>query len=655
MIFVIVFVQVSTAQKFELGKVTKEELLQKKHSKDTSAPAAILFKQQKTNFLYNEKNGFYYITDVEIKIKVYANEGLKFADFSVPYYVGYKQIKNDIAEVIEANTYNLENGKIDKQKLTSKGMFKQTLNENWNELVFTLPNVKKGSVIEVKYQITSNNVDHLPKFNFQESIPVNFARLFNIIPDVYSYKELLRGYFKPEIERKVEFKKFLIKATAGLGTTDNEIEFRAINSSYTLKDLPALTEEPYVDCITNYQSSILFELQAYYDSKNEKKGLSLTWDEVAETIYKSKKFGEELGRKGFFETDLKFILNQNLQDESRLLQGLEFVKSKVKWNSYDGYLTREGVANAYNKGSGNVAEVNLFLIKVLNYLNIPTYPVLLSTRSNGISPFPNTDGFNYVIAASKINGETWLLDATSNNAYPNQLPFRCLNGKGRLIYDHGESEEIDLLPKYKSSNIFFVNLDVDIKGVSKGKFRQTTQGYFSFLIREKYKVLNQQSVIQKYESNMLGVITDYQIQNLNNLSDNVKEEFEFETSNLVEIINNKLYINSSLFLQPSVVELKSATRNYPLNFGFKQGEKKIISITIPDGYELDYIPTSINTKIPDLISYQFLISKTGNKLQVNISLDILSEYASNEDYPMIKELFQKIIDKESEKIVLRKI
>lgn len=81
LIFVIVFVQVSTAQKFELGKVTKEELLQKKHSKDTSAPAAILFKQQKTNFLYNEKNGFYYITDVEIKIKVYANEGLKFADF----------------------------------------------------------------------------------------------------------------------------------------------------------------------------------------------------------------------------------------------------------------------------------------------------------------------------------------------------------------------------------------------------------------------------------------------------------------------------------------------------------------------------------------------------------------------------------------------
>ena len=57
------------AQKYELGKVTIEELKEKAHPLDTSAVAAILFKKGEVRIDYSENSGFEIITKVICKIK----------------------------------------------------------------------------------------------------------------------------------------------------------------------------------------------------------------------------------------------------------------------------------------------------------------------------------------------------------------------------------------------------------------------------------------------------------------------------------------------------------------------------------------------------------------------------------------------------------
>ena len=139
------------AQNFELGKVSIAELKEKQHPKDTSAVAAVLFKNGKTSFDYSLKNGFVAITEVTMRIKIYKKEGSDWANFTLPYYVGYENYNDDVVKFSNAATYNLENGSIVKTKLNSEGSFKKNVNEYWNEASITLPNVKVGSVIEFKY------------------------------------------------------------------------------------------------------------------------------------------------------------------------------------------------------------------------------------------------------------------------------------------------------------------------------------------------------------------------------------------------------------------------------------------------------------------------------------------------------------------------
>ena len=166
----------------------------------------------------------------------------------------------------------------------------------------------------------------------------------------------------------------------------------------------------------------------------------------------NEKFKNELNEGNYFENDLKINVSDTLSDENKIKSILKYVKLRMKWDGFYGYYPKKGVKKAYQERTGNIAEINFILISMLKYARFNVSPVLLSTRSNGTAPFPNREGFNYVIAAVEIDGKQLLLDASDANSTINILPIRCLNETGRLIRQNGTSEEIQLNPTFLSKN-----------------------------------------------------------------------------------------------------------------------------------------------------------------------------------------------------------
>ena len=203
--FFFLFLNVS-AQKYELGKVTVEELMQKSHPQDTAAVAAILFKKATTFFNYAGKKGFTSYTDVELKIKIYKKEGFNWADVEIPYYVGYETIGQENIDIMSAYTYNLENNKVSREKVTNQGKFSQNLNEYWSKKTVSFPSVKEGSIIEIRYKLKTENLSVLPEFQFQYTIPVNYAELQTEIPEFYIYKGMLSGFVQLSTDQKMKLK-----------------------------------------------------------------------------------------------------------------------------------------------------------------------------------------------------------------------------------------------------------------------------------------------------------------------------------------------------------------------------------------------------------------------------------------------------------------
>jgi len=636
----LIFIVTNAFSQNQLGKVTIEELKEKVHPKDSSASAAVLLKRGRTYFDTDHEGHFYLACEVETKIKIYKKDGYDYANFKVPYYTAGKQIKLIFDN---AATYNLVDGKIEKTKLKSDGEFIEKINENYNYKKITLPNVKEGSIIEFKYTLKTPYYTVMPDWNFQFSIPANFVEYTITLPDYFVYNGLMKGFLKIPSTSKNQ---------PALGRSYHETK-----TVYTIKDVPAIKEEAYVNNIDNYISTLQMELALTRFPNTINENYATDWNSVAKTIYDDRDFGGELNNKSYFEKDIDALLKGISSREERVNAIFNYVKARMNWNEKNGYYCRSGVKKAYAEKVGNVAEINLMLTAMLRHAELKANPVLISTRSNGIALFPNRSAYNYVIAAVELdNGKYLLLDATSKNTLPNILPTRVLNWTGRMIREDKSSSDIDLMPKINSKEVINIIAKIEDDGKVTGKARDQYFDYNAYLFRENYLTVSKDSYLEKIEKKYPGIeIGEYTTANDKEIAKPIIETFDFTHSNLVESIGNKLYFSPMLFYTQTQNPFKQETREYPVDFSFPYQDKYSFAITIPDGYEVESLPKPITIAMEKNIgSFAFNISNSGKQIQVIVSFDINYSAIPSEYYGTLKDFYKTMIDKQTEKIVLKK-
>lgn len=657
----LLFVSKINAQEFKLGKVSIAELEQKVHPKDSSAVAAVLYTRGKSRIEYDINDGFVTLTDVETRIKIYKKEGYDWANQKVWYY-NNGSFKEKVS-FSDAVTYNLVDGKIEKTKLKSDGAFDEVFNKFKGQKKITMPNVKEGSVIEFSYLVRSPSAQAIREWDFQSSIPVNYSEFKTYIPEYYVFNTKQKGYVFPKITTEKNSKDIIFSSkerSDGVSRTSfsqEKVTYLETQTTYIATDFPAMKEEAYVNNIDNYTSSVTHELSLTRFPNAPMKTFSTDWNSVVTTIYNYDDFGPELNKTGYFEEDLKTLLGDKKSADEKILAILNHVKSNVKWNNYTGYTCDNGVKKAYKEKTGNIADINLMLTAMLRYAGLTANPVLVSTRSNGISFFPNRNAFDYVIAAVETPNGNVLLDASDKFSTPNVLPFRTLNWLGRLIRKDGSSEEVDLMPKKASNDIVFINYSIDPEGKVTGKTRRQFTDYNAMITRENIFSLKEEEYLEKLENENNKIeISDYSKTNEKDLLLPITESYSFAGNNLCEVIGGKIYVSPMLFFTNEKNPFKQEVREYPVDFGYPFLDKYNIIIRIPEGFAVETLPKPAIINMEDnLGSFKFNIASDGSTLQLNIQHQINEAIVSTDQYEMLKEYYKGMIAKETEKIVLKRI
>ncbi|MFC4738855.1 transglutaminase domain-containing protein [Flavobacterium ponti] len=632
--------QYNYAQKLKLGNVTKEELLEKTHPIDSSASAAVLFKRGETTFAVDRMGEWSVTTLIEMKIKIYKKEGLEFANHEVGYFVG--GTTNESVFFYDTNTFNLEGDKIVKTKLGSEGKFDEEVNENWRIKKITLPAVKEGSIIEFSYKITSPYLTNINDFNFQYSIPVDNVEYTVFMPIPFSYSTVITGYEEVKIEE--------------IPIIDN---FYSSKYIYSRQNMPAIRQEKYVNNIKDYTSILKYELASISYPREEVRNVALNWEGVTKSIFDNDKFGRELKLKSYFEEDIDDLIKDCKSDKEKINKIFTHVQKKMNWNEKHSIYTDKGVKKAYKENVGNVADINLMLIAMLRYAGFEANPVLLSTQSNGIAIFPNRTAFNYVIAAIEDNNNFTLLDATNKNSTIDVLPLKTINWYGRLIRKEGAglSVQIDLTKKAVSNEVTTLMADINDQGNLTGKIRKSYNDYNAFVFRERNGKLSEDSYLESLEKKIKGIeISDYSIKNKNTLEKELVETYAFKQNNAIDLIGSKMYISPLLFFQIEENPFKLDKRKYPVNFPYPFKDSYNIVLKVPEGYEVEFLPKPVSFGMEDgLVKFSFDASYANGNIQINSNLEIAKTTIPSNDYATLKLFYNQMINKQAEKIILKRI
>ncbi len=654
---------------FDFGVVSRAEVAQTEHHLEKDAEAAILYKYERVFYEYNAQEGFRTLRDVHFRIKIYNKSGLDWGTLHVPLY--NSQNGTERISSVKGYTYNIVNGKIQEAKLEKKSIFNESVNRYWKRASIAMPQVREGSVIEVKYRISSDFAGNLDDFQFQYGIPVNKVDVSVEIPQYYVFKRYGRGYYPIDVNQTRKNRKLTVRyreekearlySTGGnLNQSRNRtgnLEFFENVYKINTENIPSLKEVEYTDNIDNYRSAIKFELASIQFPNSPFKNYSLSWEDVAETIYQSDEFGGELGKTRLVKDIVDGIKSQSDGNEDLMSNIFDYVKSNITWNSYVSKFCENGIKKTLSEKTGNVADINITLVTMLKQAGFDANPILVSTKSHGIPLFPTREGFNYVVAAVNTDKGLVFMDATEKTASIGVLPLRAINWYGRLVKEDGSSTEVVMDTQKPSKKTIFINANILEDGTIEGKMRNQLTGNYAFNYRESHKDETLDDIMNEMEERYVEMEVDgLDIKNQQPSQKPIVESCEFVKENQVESISGKMYLKPSLFLGMGDNPFKLEKRDYPVDFGFSKSDRLTVNFVLPEGYQIESIPQNAAFGLPDGLGvYKYTIRQNGNQLQFSSTTEIKKAVIPPNYYPALKEFYNQIVVKQNESVVLSKI
>lgn len=643
-----VFIQTITfSQDYKFGKVSKEELEEKFYPLDSTAEAAYLYNYRRSYFDFNQaKGGFNLITEVHQRIKIYNKEGFDYANKSIFYYNPDSGDSESVYS-IDGNTFYLENGKVQKEKLSKDGIFKEKKDKYNTVIKLTLPKISEGCIVELKYTVSSPYATSIDDVRFQMAIPVKKMEAKLEIPEFYAFNIINKGYYS--VPFKKASKTFLIGSTTYVSNTYN----------YDATNIPALkNNESYVANINNYRGASKFELAQtnFLSVGGDFKSYTTTWEEVSKQIFEYESFGSELNKSGYFSDELNKILTTAKSDTEKIGSIFNFVKNKMKWNGFYSKYTDNGVRKAYKENVGNVADINLILIAMLREAGLNANPVLISSRGNGIPLFPTLNGFDYVIGIVQFPDNSYvLLDATEPFSSPNLLPVRALNWQGRIVQKDGTSDWVTLTASKHALEENFMTVKLTDNLSIEGLLRTKNDNLNALTIRRNENHLKEEDLKAKLEEAYKIEIEEYKIGNKEDVSLALTRTIKFSSEDLVEQINDKVYLDPLLFLTIRNNPFKLEERKYPVDFATAWKDVHRVNIEIPAGYTVEKLPEPLAIALPDNIGvFKYQVTQNANKISTVAILEFNEPMILPENYPFLKDFYSKLVLKETEKIVLTK-
>lgn len=656
----LLFMAIAAQSQTKMKDVSISDLSQTVHPKDSTVSAAVLFDQGELTFDYN--SGWSYALEVTNRTKIYDQDGYDQANIEISFYKGESSSERESVSHIKARIYNLEGDKIVETKIRNKDIYEEEVSDVMNQVKFTFPKVQDGSIIEYSYKYTSPHINSLPVWGFQQDIPVDFSEVTYVFPDKFlNYKPSIRGFHDVESTDRTNPGSIRVKDTQGSGssaraTVDTNIK-RVI---HTATDVPKIVGESYVNNISNYLSSVKYELVAYrgFGLTSPRKFLNVSWEDVTKAIYDSKNFGRQIKKQKYYKKEVQKLISKSSSELEKMNNIFDFVKERMEWNKSNSLFTSQKIKKSYAKGRGNTADINLMLTSMLQYAKLDAKPVISSTISHGIPYSPTITGLNYVTTLVKIDGEKYMLDATDKFAKPNLLPERVLNWNGIIITESGITSEIDLMPEKVSKINTMASANLSAEGVVEGKVRKAYYEHYALNFRSSVSDKSIEKQIESIEGNYDDIkVSELSITNFDDISKPVLQTYDFKTeTSYVDVIGEKLYVSPLLFLVTEENPFKEKTRDYPIDFTYPRESKVSLTINIPEGFEPDYVPEKTLIALPEEVgSFQYMAVADDQKIQLTVTTNINTHILPADFYQSLKEFFQTVVDKENEKIVLKKV
>ncbi|MBO9565650.1 MAG: DUF3857 domain-containing protein [Niastella sp.] len=614
------------------GQLTAEEKALKVCAFDSEAVAIVLVDEAVAD--YNDER--HLIINRRIRIKILKEQGVEYANTVIPFYA-----RNDFQRIedIEAMAFNFDaTGQQVIQQVDRKSIFTEPRNEFWHFKKFTFPGVQPGSIIEYRYRSTEKNYFNLDDWEFQQELPVVLSK-FNLgIPPNYEFAYMVHKSQQFPIDIKPD-------------NRDGKIFFQ-------MKNIPGLRDEPYMDARKDYLQRVTFQLSGYNNGGFGKQKYMTSWDEVAKELNSSPSFGSQIGKNISGTEDFIAQMKALPSPMEKMKRIYNYTRNYMNWNRFYGIHSPDGVKAAWNKKIGSISDINLILLNLLKESGLEAYPMLVSERQHGkvSTQYPFVDQFNATYTVVVIDDKKYFLDATDPYGQPEMVPLSILNTnafivhrkKGGIINISDESQQ------YRES--ITVSLKIDANKTITGE---------AWLNSLQYARINRLISWRRGRERYIDAIRSKSGQSLTIDSIGIKNEKDdslalgqhLQFKGQATTTGDYIFVPVNLFSGFENNPFLSVNRFSDINFGYRKNVSFSTYIDIPEGYEPDELPRSLQLVNEDktvIFVREMFNDANSKKILARFRIEFKKSLYEAEEYGALKEFYKKMFELLNEQVVFKK-
>lgn len=607
---------------------TAEELKMTADPKAPGAAAVYLYREEICND--TEQTYSYYE-----RIKVLTDKGKEMATISLPYVRGSEKVTDIKGRTIHAD------GSIVALTATPEDMmnFKAKKYQE-NTIVFTLPSVEVGSILEYRVTLRYNESMPLPTWNIQQPEFIHKAHYALHFYNGSSYSLM-----------------YSLKVDSGA-----KLISKKDDSSLDLDDIPPLPDEDWMPPLNTFKWRLEFYLSSFNSAKEFWESADKTWaDAVKEFInpngYLKKAAAQIVAPADSDEQKARKIYAavQKLDNTSfsRQKSTAERKKEKIK--------DINNAGDVWKQQSGYDDNIALLYVALARAAGLKAWPMKVVDRNRAIfdPSYLSTYQLDDYLAIVELNGKDVYLDPGQKMCPFGSLHWKHTLATGLRLTEKGAITATTPAGTYMESVVMpSADLMIDADGGVKGKVRMAMNGPEALRWRQLALENDEAEVRKQFIESKRG-----------DLPEGVQAEFDHFLSLDDSTVNLIAYVNVSgslgsvtgkhiflpgLFFEsrakhPFVAQDKRIT---PIDLHYPKMEQEDVVYHLPSGYTVESAP-----KIPDLLWPNHALLRM-NFTTRNGTVEVVRAFVRNftmlrsEDYNDLHDYYLKIAAADQQPLVL---
>ncbi|MGC1871036.1 MAG: DUF3857 and transglutaminase domain-containing protein [Acidobacteriaceae bacterium] len=625
---------------------TPDELKMTSDPAAPDSPAVYLFREEIVNDKMHSHTTY-------AQIKILTEKGKEeFSEIEIPYEKDKSGISiSDVqGRTIEPDgTIVPFTGKPFNKEIVKSG------DETVMAKVFSLPDIRVGSIIEYRYLLTYEGDYFMPpRWLLQQSIFVHRAHYHFVPTDTSRTITITDSQGHQNVVSHLVYFPLLppgAKVRSGLDGFDLVVD-----------NIPAAPDEPYMLPLNSFTYRLIFYYTPYSSGPE-------FWD--AEAKYWSKDVNHFAEPSDRIRAAVAKIVAPGDSDEQKLrkiyaavmtLENTDFTREhSAEENKAEGEKVKSA-ADIWDQKRGNGNEITRLFIAMARAAGMKAYAMIVTSRNRSLL----NRGYLYW---GQLTDEIAIVNVSGKEEYFDPGERYCEYGK--LDWTHtqmlgfrqkdGGTELTTAPPAKYPDNITVRRAEVTLgpDGKLQGQIQISMTGVQALRWRQKALLTDEQSTKTALEKEVQGQVPDGVKVKMNHfleLNDSafVLNAFLDVSGNLGTTTGKRVFIPASFFETKSTPMFASEKRENPVDLRYPSEVQDVVTITLAPGLSVESLPKAITTVVPIGAEYKSVYGDPANSYQQVRLLALGNTLFSTKEYPQLRQFYQNAATQDQQQVVLQR-